>query len=85
MAESWSISLKKCGHNFDTINNSPVLQFGAPPAIDLGDQNAHCIMGKCWLTNAAQYEIIYEHVSNGLKMWVKRLHTEIPQYNNNLH
>ena len=23
--------------------------------------------------------------SNGLKMWIKRLHTEIPQYNNNLH
>ena len=34
-------------------------------------------MGKCRQTNAAQYEIIYEYVSNDLKMWIKRLHTEI--------
>ena len=40
-------------------------------------QNAHCIMGKCRQTNAAQYEITHEHVSNDLKMWIKRLHTEI--------
>ena len=41
-------------------------------------QNAHCIMGKCRQTNArARYEITHEHVSNDLKMWIKRLHTEI--------
>ena len=28
-------------------------------------------------TNAAQYEITHEHVSNDLKIWIKRLHTEI--------
>ena len=40
-------------------------------------QNAHCIMAKCRQTNAAQYKITHEHVSNDLKMWIKRLHTEI--------
>ena len=34
-------------------------------------------MGKCRQTNAAQYEITHEHVSKDLKMFVKRLHTEI--------
>ena len=40
-------------------------------------QNLHYIMGKCWQTNAMQYEITHEHVSNDLKMWIKWLHTEI--------
>ena len=66
--------------------NSPVLQFGAPPAIDSGEAKMHIAS---WENvdkqNASQYEITHKHVSNGLKMWIKRLHTKIPRYNNNLH
>ena len=40
-------------------------------------QNSQCIMGKCRQTHAAKYEITLEHVSNGLKMWIKRFQTEI--------
>ena len=69
--------------------NSPVFQFDAPPAIDSGrGQNAHCIMEKCRQTNAAQYEITNEHVSNDLKN-VDKMTSHLTclntQYNNNLH
>ena len=37
--------------------------------------NAHCIMGKCYQTNAMQYEIAHGHVSSDLMKWVKWLHT----------
>ena len=40
-------------------------------------QNSHCIIGKCRQTHAAKYEITLEHISNDLKMWIKRFQTEI--------
>ena len=40
-------------------------------------QNSHCIMGKCPQTHATKYKITLEHVSNDLKMWIKRFQTEI--------
>ena len=50
----------------------------APRAVDSGEAKMRTASWeKCRQTNAAQYEITHEHVLNDLKMWIKRLHTEI--------
>ena len=53
--------------------NSPVLQFGAPLAIDSGEAK---IRTASWENvnkhMPRKYEITLEHVSNDLKMWIKR-------------
>ena len=58
--------------------NSPVLQSARPRAVDSGEAKMRTAS---WENvdkqTATQYEIIHEHVSNDLKMWIKRLHTEI--------
>ena len=63
--------------------NSPVLQFGAPPAIDSGEAK---ICNASWENvnkhmHATKYKITLEHVSNSLKMWIKRFQTEIHNKN----
>ena len=63
--------------------NSPALQFGAPSAIDSGEAK---IRTASWENvdkhmHATKYKITLEHVSNGLKMWIKRFQTEIHNKN----
>ena len=47
--------------------NCPVLQFGAPLAIESGGAKFALYHGKMSTNNAAQYEITHKHVSNDLK------------------
>ena len=60
------------------VSNSPVLQSARPRAVDSGEAKMRTASwGNVDKQCRARYEITHEHVSNDLKMWIKRIHTEI--------